>query len=81
MPMITLRERVYVDADGKATTDPEKADRLWGTPGMEVQEADALAIGYVGSTESTEEAYVPPKPKAVRRPKGTKVIEGPGGDK
>jgi hypothetical protein len=70
MPMITLRERVYVDAKGRATTDPEKADRLWGTPGLEVQEADALAIGYMV-----------PEAKAVRRPKGTKVIEGPAGDK
>lgn len=79
MPMIVLRERIYVDADGKATTDAEKADRLWGTPGMEVQEADALAIGYAPPQE--EEVYVAPKPKAVRRPKGTKVVEGPGGDK
>lgn len=70
MPIITLTERVYVDKDGRATTDEEKADRLWGTPGMEVMEADAEAIGYKV-----------PEAKAVKGPKGTKAVGGPAGDK
>lgn len=72
MTMITLTERVYLDKDGKATTDPERGAWLWGTPGTEVQEADALAVGYTGP-EIQE--------KAVRRPKGAKVVQGPSGDK
>lgn len=70
MAMITLTERIYLDADGKATTDPERGAWLWGTPGQEVREDDALAVGYSV-----------PQEKAVRRPKGTKVVEGPSGDK
>lgn len=76
MPTIVLTERVYIDAEGRATTDPEKADRLWGTPGLEVQVADALAIGYAEPVPQEE-----PAPKAVRRPKGAKVVDGPAGDK
>lgn len=73
MAMITLTERVYIDADGKATTDEEKADRLWGTPGMEVQEADAEAIGYVTRPQEAT--------KAVKGPRGTKAVGAPAGDK
>lgn len=74
MTRITITERVYVDDSGRATTDPEKAARLWATPGMEVREEDAAAVGY--------KVAAPVQAKAVRRPKGgTKVVEGPGGDK
>jgi hypothetical protein len=65
MGTITVEERVYLDADGKATTDEAKASTLWATPGTEVSEEDAKAAGY----------------KATAKPKGTKVVEGPGGDK
>ena len=65
MGTITIEERVYVDADGKATTDEAKAARLWATPGTEVSDEEAKAVGY----------------KAKPAPKGTKVVEGPGGDK
>jgi hypothetical protein len=81
MPMLTLTERIYVDDDGKATTDPEKGVRLWGTPGLRVSEVDALAIGYVAPQEEEAPQEEAPKPKAVRRPKGTKMVERPGGDK
>ena len=74
MPRITVGERVYLDDSGRATVDPEKGARLWATPGMEVREEDAEAVGY--------KVQAPPQAKAVRRPKGgTKVVEGPGGDK
>jgi len=73
VPIIVLTERVYVDKDGRATTDEEKADRLWGTPGMEVQEADAEAIGYVTRPQEAT--------KAVKGPKGTKAVGAPAGDK
>lgn len=67
MATITVEDRVYLDAQGKATTDPAKGVSLWSTPGSEVPEEEAEAVGY--------------KAKAVSKPKGTKVVEGPGGDK
>ena len=79
MAQITLTEKVWVDADGRATTDEAKAARLWGTPGMMVREDDAAAIGYPPKVQA--EKVQAAKPKAVRRPRGTKVVEGPGGDK
>jgi hypothetical protein len=79
MAHITLTEKVWVDASGRATTDERKAARLWGTPGMTVREDDAAAIGYPPKVQA--ERVQAAKPKAVRRPRGTKVVEGPGGDK
>jgi hypothetical protein len=70
MARIVLRERVYLDADGRATTDPEKGVVLWGTPGMEVSEEDAAEIGYTAEGE-----------KAKPRPERTKAKGAPEGDK
>jgi hypothetical protein len=71
MTNITVTERVYLDANGQATTDPEKGSTLWATPGREVPEEQAKAVGYK-----------PPATKAQAKPKGgTKVVEGPDGDK
>ena len=69
MPVISVAERVYLDAKGQATTDPEQGVTLWATPGREVLEEEAERVGYVV------------KAKAVSKPKGTKVVERPGGDK
>jgi hypothetical protein len=70
MSVITVTDRVYLDANGRATTDPEKGASLWATPGVVVTEEAAEAVGYRV-----------PRPKAVAKPKGAKVVEGPGGDK
>lgn len=68
MGTVVIADRIYLDAAGRVTTDPGQADRLWATPGMEVSEEDARAVGY-------------PLPKAVRAPKGTKMVGAPEGDK
>jgi hypothetical protein len=74
MTRITVGERVYLDADGRATTDPEKGATLWAAAGTEVREEDAATVGY--------KVPASPRAKAVSRPKGgSKVVEGPGGDK
>jgi len=80
MANITISERIYLDANGRVTVDPEQAARLWATPGMEVSEAEAAAVGWpVSSTGGGVPEEI--APKAVRGPKGTKVVEGPEGDK
>lgn len=76
MADITLSERVYIDPDGRATTDPERGAYLWGTPGLVVKQEEAEAVGYRPASEDEK-----PAAKAVRRPGGTKVVEGPGGTK
>jgi|PlaIllAssembly_1097288.scaffolds.fasta_scaffold00569_4 hypothetical protein len=75
MADITLSERVYVDEDGRATTDEARGARLWGTPGLVVSEADAAAIGY-GVKADPE-----PVAKMVRKAPRNKAVSGPGGDK
>lgn len=44
---VTLEERVYLDAAGKATTDPDKAVTLFASAGAVVSEAEARAVGLV----------------------------------
>lgn len=83
MARVTVRDRVYLDKRGRATTDPELGEVLWATPGMEVMQRDAEAVGYrPGSDESAPEEPAPEeeKPKARRSPR-TKVVRAPSGDK
>ena len=71
MGTVVIADRIYLDAAGRVTTDPGQADRLWATPGMEVSESEAAAVGWpLGKA-----------PKAVRAPKGTKMVGAPEGDK
>lgn len=77
---ITLKERVYLDADGRATTDEATAAYLWGTPGMVVKDSEAESVGYRPGAAAVEVADEP-APKAYRGRRRTKVVEGPGGDK
>lgn len=44
---VTVNERVYLDADGKATTDRAKAVRLFAPKGVTVSEARAVEVGLV----------------------------------
>lgn len=78
MARVTVQDRVYLDKRGRATTDPEQGEVLWATPGMEVMERDAKAVGY--SPSGSEEVEEEEKPKARRSPR-TKVVRSPGGDK
>lgn len=78
---ITLKERVYIDAEGRATTDPADAAYLWGTPGMVVKDDEAEAVGYNPGAAEVEVADEPVQPKAYRGRRRAKVVEGPGGDK
>ena len=45
MPGMVLNQRTYLDADGKATADPEKGVSLLGIQGDEIPDADAERYG------------------------------------
>lgn len=75
MADITLSERVYIDAAGRATTNEADGAYLWGTPGMVVKDTEAEAIGY-GSKPVPE-----PSVKMDRTPRRNKAVAGPGHDK
>lgn len=50
---VTVDERVYLDADGKATTDPDEAVRLFASAGAVVPEDEARAVGLVTAKKTT----------------------------
>lgn len=61
---ITITERVYLDANGRATTDEAQGNSLWATPGSEVTSDEADAVGYaVPVQEKAEKAAEPEKAK------------------
>lgn len=78
---VTVEERVYLDADGQATTDDEKGQVLWATPGTEVSDEEAEKVGYEPTPKEDSGSDDEAPAKSVKAPKGTKVVEGPGGDK
>lgn len=53
---VTIQERVYLDREGKATTDESQADRLWATPGTEVTQEEIERVGYSGNTAEPRDA-------------------------
>jgi len=71
MTTVVITQRVYLDAEGRVTTDPERAVSLWATPGMEVPADEAKAVGWP----------VSPLRKMVKAPAGHKMVGAPKGDK
>lgn len=75
MPLFTLKERTYLDADGKATTDPAKAASLLGIEGDEILAEAAFAAGL---TDKEPKATEPKEPKRVYYDSQNRVV--PEGD-
>lgn len=46
-PTVKVKERIYLDADGKATTDRGKGRSLFATPGQVIPEEAAKRVGLV----------------------------------
>lgn len=59
MAVHTLKERTYLDAQGKATTDESKAATLLGVEGDEITMEEAAAAGLVKEAPETPEAPEP----------------------
>lgn len=49
---VTVNERIYLDAKGKATTDRDKAVSLFAPKGVTVSEARAVEVGLVDKEKS-----------------------------
>lgn len=59
MPLHTLKERTYLDADGKATSDESAAQSLLGIEGDEITMEQAYSAGLVKTEPKPEEEAAP----------------------
>lgn len=79
MGLAHITERVYLDDEGKATTDPSQGRTLWASPGSTKKLEECERVGYSGFESRTKDSSPShPEPEHVgggwyQLPDGSKV--------